>query len=349
MLMLAAEVHAQEIDLRGLFRQSKTLDMAVGYEVDRSWPRPHAGDAEAASVSAVEVDRSGAVWTLQRGRVPVQVFDADGKLIRSWGEGLFRKPHGLALDREDCVWITDIGAHTVTRLSPDGEPQLQLGTPGEPGNDATHFNQPTDVAIASDGTVYVSDGYGNNRVVIFDRDGNYLKQFGEEGAKPGQFRLPHALVIDAQDRLYVADRSNARIQVFDAQGTFLAQWRNLVVPWDLALAPDGAILACGSSPMRWPRGPQIGVPLGIPPKDQLVMKLDASGRVLELWTFAEGAKEPGALDWVHGLGVDASGNLYLGDIEGHRVQKFRRLGAELNDAAILRARDVGEPGGAGRR
>jgi hypothetical protein len=275
-------------------------------------------------MSAISVDPNGRVWTLNRGDTPVQVFDQAGNHLASWGEGEFQKPHGLGLDPDGNVWITDIGLHVVRKYSPEGKRLLSLGTPGEPGDDTTHFDQPTDVSVAPNGTVYVSDGYGNNRVVVFDRAGRYLKSWGAFGHDPGRFHLPHALALDSRGRVYVADRSNARIQVFDPQGAFLDEWRNLTVPWDLCITPRDEILVCGSSPMRWPKGPQV-VPLGVPPKDQLVIKLDTSGRALELWTFPMQRNQAGALDWVHAIAVDDQANLYLGDIQGQRVQKFRRL------------------------
>ncbi len=334
-MLITPSLPAQDIRLTGLFkRRAPVPQMVVGYRVDADWPAVRDATLDEGAVSASAVDGQGQVWVLRRGAVPVQVYDREGKLVRSWGEGQFRKPHGLAIGPEDgTIWITDAGLHTVTQFTPEGQALRMLGTPGELGEDATHFNQPTDVAIGRDGVIYVSDGYGNNRVVRFDALGNVLGVIGGvEGSGPGQFRLPHALAVDGAGRLYVADRSNARVQVFDAEGKYLAEWRNLLVPWDLAMSPDGrSILVCGSSPMRRPAGAQVGVPLGIPPRDQLVMKLDLTGRLLELWTFPLGGDAAGELEWVHGLGVDEAGDLYLGDIEGRRIQKFERL--EADDAA----------------
>src|SRR5262249_23940431 len=138
--------------------------------------------------------------------------------------------------------------------------------------------------------------------------------------------------------LYVADRGNARVQVFDPAGRFLEEWRNLLIPWDIWITPDDQIYVCGSSPMRW--GPtQYLRPLGIPPMDQLVMKFDLAGKALELWTFPLGGvgdapKQPGELIWVHGMAVDSRGDLYLGDIVGRRAQKFRRLDATLSKRRV---------------
>jgi sugar lactone lactonase YvrE len=327
----ASPALAQEIELRALFRQDPPApSLAVGYEVVPGWPRlsdPNDDSAAWGAMSALTVDGEGRIWTLNRGKTPVQIFDAAGNRLSAWGEGEFQKPHGIGLDPDGSVWITDTGLHVARKYSPDGNRLLSLGTPGEAGDDTSHFNQPTDVAVAPDGTTYVSDGYGNDRIVVFDRDGRYVKSWGTLGHEPGRFHLPHAVALDSQGRVYVADRSNARIQVFDPRGAFLGEWRNLVTPWDLWISADDEIFVCGSSPMRWPKGPQV-IPLGVPPKDQFVMKLDASGRVLELWTFALGGGQAGSLDWVHAIAIDTQGNLYLGDIQGQRAQKFRRLTPE---------------------
>jgi DNA-binding beta-propeller fold protein YncE len=316
---------AQQVELRDLFRARAELPQpAVGYEIEPAWPSDPDEGRHDGAVSAIDIDAGGRVWVLGRGRVPVRVFDTRGNLVRAWGEGRFGKPHGLGFDAEGNVWIADVGRHVVEKFTPTGDHLLTLGTPGEAGTDSTHFDQPTDVAVAPDGEVFVSDGYGNNRIARFDTLGRFLGSFGTEGSGPGEFRLPHALIFDARGRLYVADRSNARVQIFDRTGRFLSEWRNLIVPWDLALAPDGEILAVGSTPMRR-AGSLALVPLGIPPKDQVVLKLDPSGRVRELWAFPIGRSPAGSLDWVHGLAADEDGHLYLGDIQGQRVQKFRRV------------------------
>ena len=299
-------------------------DLAVGYEVDALWPRRPLRHPWG-EVSGVAVDRRGRIWSLDRGDVPVQVFDREGQLLQAWGQGRFRRPHQIELDRQGNVWVVDAGAHVVSKFTAEGKPLLTLGTPGTPGDDNRHFNQPTDLAITPQGHLFVSDGYGNNRVVHFDADGRYVHSWGYLGSGPGQFSLPHAIAIDSRERLYVADRNNARVQVFDQRGAFLAQWCNLVVPWHIEIARDDSVYVCGSSPMRWGKLPLPGVVLGVPPKDQLVMRLDTAGRVRELWTFPLGKDRAGELEWVHGLAVDVRGDLYLGDIQGRRLQRFVRL------------------------
>jgi hypothetical protein len=212
----------------------------------------------------------------------------------------------------------------VRKYTPEGEPMMTLGTPDEPGCDETHLNGPTDVAITADGDVFVSDGYGNSRVVHFDARGRFIKAWGELGVEPGQFSLPHAIAVDSHRRVYVAGRNNVRIQVFTDDGAFVDQWRNLIVPWGLCATPADEIWAVGSSPMRWEEDKDQ---LGGPPKDQIFMKFSPGGRVLQLWTVPkgrDGQERTGECNWVHGVAVDSRGSLYVGDIAGRRAQKFVR-------------------------
>jgi streptogramin lyase len=308
-----------------------------GFQFEPSWPAGGVAPEFHGAVSALDVDRSGQIWVVSRSTVPVRVYDAKGQFVRSWGGGVFQKPHGLGFDAEGRAWITDIGDHTVRQFTPEGELLRTLGTPGEAGVDETHFNQPTDVAVGPDGSVYVSDGYGNNRVVRFDPSGRFQAAFGSLGTGPGQFRLPHALAFDGAGRLYVADRSNGRIQVFDASGRFLAEWADVLMPWDIWISPGGRIFVCGSSPMRRTGLGLKLLPPGIPPRDQIVVEFNAAGQVQARWMFPQGTK-PGALDWVHGLTCTPDGALYLGDIQGERAQKFNFIQRKRSiDAGVERA------------
>jgi hypothetical protein len=182
---------------------------------------------------------------------------------------------------------------------------------------------PTDAAVAANGDIYVSDGYGNARVVVFDKNGKYLREWGELGHGPGQFSIAHAIAIDSRGRVYVADRNNVRIQVFDPQGKFLDEWRDLVVPWGFHMTKDDQLWVCGSSPMQWRKE---DTSVGIPPKDQVFMRFDtATGRLRQLYTIPkgiDGAERPGDLNWVHCIAVDSRGNNNAGDIKGKRAQKF---------------------------
>jgi DNA-binding beta-propeller fold protein YncE len=236
---------------------------------------------------------------------------------------LFETVHHIRIDSSGHIWISDAAQHTVHKFAPEGKLLLTIGVSGEAGNDETHLNRPTDMAISPVGEVFVADGYGNNRVVHFDAKGRFVKSWGRMGTGPGEFSMPHSIAMDSKGQLYVAGRNNNRIQVFDQNGRLLRTFPQVMVPWNILITPKDEVYVCGSSPMRWGDRPSLGVP----PKDQMVMKFDTSGRLLELWTFPVGEK-PGELNWLHGIAIDAAGDLYLSDIMGERIQKFVRLPAK---------------------
>ena len=180
-------------------------------------------------VSAVTTDAQGDVYVFQRGPKAdaVVVFDGQGKYLRSWGRGFFGNPHGIRADKQGNIWAVDNGHHQVYKFTRDGKLLLTLGTKGVTGVDDKTFARPTDIAWASNGDFFVSDGYGNKRVVKFNKDGKYLLTWGTAGTAPGEFNTPHSIAVDSKDRVYVSDRENNRIQVFDSTGKFLKQWTHL--------------------------------------------------------------------------------------------------------------------------
>ncbi|MGH9672185.1 MAG: peptidyl-alpha-hydroxyglycine alpha-amidating lyase family protein [Bryobacteraceae bacterium] len=190
-------------------------------------------------VSSVAVDAKEEVYVFHRGPKadPIVVFDAKGKYLRSWGRGMFGNAHGMRVDRDGNVWVTDNGAHQVMKFTRDGKLLLTLGVKGKAGTDEKTFNRPTDIAFAPAGEFYVSDGYGNSRVVKFSSDGKYITAWGKRGAGPGEFNTPHSIGIDSKGRVYVSDRENNRIQIFDADGKFLRQWTHLGATQNLFLTP----------------------------------------------------------------------------------------------------------------
>jgi sugar lactone lactonase YvrE len=296
------------------------INLATTYVHDAKWPAKPA-DMPWAEMSSIAIDASDNVYLLTRTSAPVQVYDAHGKFLRTWGKGMVT-PHQIRLDPSGNLWVADVGTHVVEKFTPEGKLLLTIGTRGKAGRDSAHFNKPTDVAIAPGGDIYVSDGYGNARVVHFDKDGKYLGEWGEAGQGPGQFSIPHSIALDTNGRVYVADRNNVRIQVFDAQGKLLAQWRDLMVPWTFAMLKGDQLWVCGSSPMQWRKEDKA---LGCPPKDQVFMRFDTSGKLQQLLTLPkgiDGLERPGEVNWVHALAFDSHGNLYVGDIIGKRAQKF---------------------------
>ncbi len=159
-------------------------NLAIGYEVEPAWPkRDH--DEPWGAMSGIAVDEQDNVWTLNRGDLPVQVFDREGTLIRSWGRGEFDRPHQLRFGPNGSVWITDAGLHVVRKYTRDGKLLMNLGEPGVAGDDSTHFDGPTDVAITPEGELFITDGYGNNRVVHCDAEGRFLEAWGRMGVGPG--------------------------------------------------------------------------------------------------------------------------------------------------------------------
>ncbi|MCA9151159.1 MAG: hypothetical protein KDA92_17730, partial [Planctomycetales bacterium] len=195
-------------------------NVARTYTVDPTWPaRPES--VTWAAMPGIAVDAQDQIWTFNRSTPPIQVYRPDGSFVRSWGAETVGLAHHLKIDHDGNIWIADIGLHIVRKFSPEGKVLKTLGTPGVKGCDEAHFNMPTDMAISRQGDVFVSDGYGNNRIVHFDANGNFVKAWGDLGVAPDQFSLPHAIAMDSLGRLYVADRNNVRVQVYDQQAKLL--------------------------------------------------------------------------------------------------------------------------------
>jgi streptogramin lyase len=190
-------------------------------------------------VSSVATDSAGNVYVFHRGKKadPLVVFDSKGKYLRSWGRGLFGNPHGLRIDKQDNVWVTDNGDHQVMKFTNTGRLLLTLGIKGQAGTTDQTFNRPTDIAFAANGDFYVSDGYGNSRVVKFSPDGKYQLAWGKRGTRPGDFNTPHSVAVDSKTNVYVSDRENNRIQIFDRNGKFLRQWTHLGATQNIFITP----------------------------------------------------------------------------------------------------------------
>jgi peptidylamidoglycolate lyase len=236
-----------------------------------------------------------------------------GKLLAEWGAGEFIMPHGLTLDHEDNVWLTDVGRHQVFKFTHDGRLLLTLGERGQPGADQSHFNLPTDVAVLPDGSFYVSDGYRNTRVVKFDAAGRYEFEWGGKGAEPGKFNLPHGVAVDERGRVFVCDRSNARLQVFDARGKFLAEWEGPAIgrPYGVSVAADGHVFIIDGGDQSKTQ-----------PDRSKAVELDADGNVVD--SFGSYGTEPGQFRLGHDIAVARDGSVYVAEGAGKRVQKFIR-------------------------
>lgn len=297
------------------------LNVSTCYQVDAAWPRRPA-HCKLADVPGIAIDGKNRVWVFTRAVPPIQVYDTNGEFLFAWGEDTVGRAHHLKILPGGEVWLADIGHHVIRKYSQDGKVLQTLGRPDEPGCDEARLDRPTDMAVTPAGDIFVSDGYGNNRIVHFDASGKFVKEWGRMGTAPGEFSLPHAIALDSKGRLFVADRNNARVQVFNQRGELQSEWRNLVVPWGFWVTKQDEVWICGSSPMVWRQTDSV---LGCPPKDQLFMKCSTEGKLLQLWTVPkgdDGKEQPGELNWVHSLAVDEAGNIYAGDIVGKRAQKF---------------------------
>ena len=295
------------------------------YSVVHGWPVLPDGMV-LGQVSGVAVDSHNHVFIFHRAEgswatdkthpiasATILCFDGvTGALISSWGQNRFVEPHGLRIDREDNIWVTDRALQQIFKFSHDGKLLLTVGTERTPGLDATHFNLPADIAFAADGSFYVADGYGNRRIAKFSPQGKFLLDWGKEGTGPGEFALPHSVAVDAQGLVYVADRGNSRIQVFDAAGKFLHEWKSpeLGRPWSLTIGPDNLLYVIDGGDLK-PNPPDRGQ----------ILKLDLSGKILAKWSRF--GNQDGQIYWGHDLAVGKDGAVYVGDVyHSMRVQKF---------------------------
>jgi len=256
---------------------------------------------ELGACSAVAVNSTGEIYLFHRKKHPIICLNSEGKFLRSWGDQYIRTAHGLRIDRDDNLWVTDVERHRAFKFNPQGKLLLALGT-GMPGSDTDQFNLPTDIAFGAQGNVYISDGYGNARVMKFNCQGRFLTTWGTPGKGNGEFRLPHAIVVDAKGRVLVGDRENNRIQIFDGEGKLLDIWKGFA-PFGLAFDHEGRLFVADG------RGGQV-------------LQLNRQGRVVHAWGGA--GTDPGEFQMPHSLAFDAAGNLYVAEVDGQRVQKFRR-------------------------
>jgi DNA-binding beta-propeller fold protein YncE len=262
---------------------------------------------------------------------PIMLFDLDGKLIRSFGAGKVSWPHGIHVDSEGNVWVTDAFrpnqgglGHTVLKFSPTGELLLTIGTPGQAG-DPPLLDQPNDVAVAPNGDVFIVQSHGagtaRHAVLKFSRDGTFIKKIGEPGFGPLQWREPHAIAIDAQGRLFIGDRYNNRIQIIDQEGTFIASWTqfgrpsgiyikgDVIAVADSESAPDGNNPYTGQRNAGWAKGIRIGSV--------------SSGWVH--YFIPDDNPNPGGFSGAEGVAIDAQGNVYGAEVSQARVTKHTRL------------------------
>ena len=271
----------------------------------------------------VAVDADDRVYVYSRGKHPMIIFEQDGTFVGSWGEGFFVRPHGLTMDADGHLWCADDGAHCVYKCTKDGKVLLTIGTPKQPAPrlSGQPFNQPTKVAFdPHTGDVYIADGYGNARVHKYTAEGKYLFSWGSGGVEPGQFNLVHSVATDAVGRVYVADRENHRVQVFDDQGAYLGQWNNLHRPCGLHIV--GQLAYIGQIPTH------LDVNADYLNLGACVTIHDLSGRQLARLGASRPGEQPGEFTAPHGLGIDSHGDIYVAEVSwsayGRRLNPQRQ-------------------------
>jgi DNA-binding beta-propeller fold protein YncE len=267
--------------------------------------------------SGVALNSKGHIYLFQRAEPMLAEYDPNGSFVRSLGEGLFVHPHGLRIDANDDIWTTDDESHLVLKLSPAGEVLLVLGRRNTAAEAEWLFNQPTDIAFGKNGEIYVADGYGNSRIVKFDHEGNFLKSWGRYGGEPGEFNLPHSVVVDDKGRVYVGDRENQRIQIFDSDGTYLTQWTSIGYPYGLFITLDQHVWMIDGGYDR-------------------VVEFSPDGRMLG--TFGEPGHSAGQFAWGHFLAIGADKKLYVADVLNWRFQVFESVPPSGRNSTYVPAR-----------
>src|SRR5438034_6873756 len=280
------------------------------YRVVENWAKLPEG-WNLTDVASVAVDSKDRIYVFNRGAHPMVVLDREANFITSWGEGLFNRAHGLHIDTEDNLYCTDDGDHTVRKCSTDGKVLLTIGIPNKPAPfmSGEPFHRCTHTALSPKGEIYVSDGYGNACVHKYSPDGKLLKTWGEPGTDPGQFNIVHNIATDSEGWVYVADRENHRVQVFDGNGKYETQWNNLHRPCGLFM-PPGKCPVCYIGEL----GAVQPVSRNVPNLGPRVTIVDNTGkRISRLGGLGPGL---GPTEFLapHGLAVDSHGDLYVGEV-----------------------------------
>ncbi|PPR24803.1 MAG: hypothetical protein CFH40_00679 [Alphaproteobacteria bacterium MarineAlpha10_Bin3] len=280
------------------------------YRVDPQWGRlPDGWDLR--DVAAVAVDRKDNVYVFNRGAHPMIVFDRDGNFLRAWGENIFSRAHGLHIGPDETLYCTDDGDHTMRACTLDGKVVMTIGIPGKPSPfmAGEPFHRCTHTALSPQGDLYISDGYGNARVHKYAPDGRLLFSWGEPGTDPGQFNIPHNICCDADGWVYVADRENHRVQVFDGNGRFETQWHNMH-------RPCGLCMATGADPLCYigELGPGMKVNRETPNLGPRISIMNNKGELLARIGDIHRGMAPNQFLAPHGLAVDSHGDIYVGEV-----------------------------------
>ncbi|MEW4923594.1 peptidyl-alpha-hydroxyglycine alpha-amidating lyase family protein [Algibacter sp. 2305UL17-15] len=310
-------------------KETKKAISSDYYELVNDWPKlPNSftlgsptGLGLDTNGNIIVFHRSGRAWdSMPISHLPlitkntISTIDAKtGKIIKSWGKNLFIMPHGLEVDNQNNIWVTDCGLHQVFKFDSNGNLLMTLGEAKVSGNDAEHFNLPTDIAVAKDGSFYISDGYENSRIVKFSKEGKYLFEWGKFGNEKGEFNIPHGIDLDNEANVYVADRENNRIQKFDAKGNFIALWQNKITEQLYSVTIDNK------------NNHLFGIDY-MTVNDSIVKGSDIFRFDLNLnqqLQFGRTGFYDGPISRYHDILIDNERSIYVGDILGNKVQKFK--------------------------
>jgi hypothetical protein len=308
------------------------------YDLEPAWPRKPESLGSWAGNPCVMIDAKQQIWVSNRAFPAMMIFDTQGDFVRAWdgptlfsenGPALFqsreRGPYNLHFFRFDAagnVWIANTNRHVIQKCDQDGNVLLTIGTLDTAGEDKAHMNRPTDMTVTPAG-VFVTDGYGNRRIVHYSPEGRFIKAWGKSGVGTEDFIDPHA-ICHIGEHLYVVDRGNIRIKVYDFNGRLLDIWRDLILPWPLVPTPDSAFWTCGCTPIRLDQYTEITG--GRLQQDQIAVKFNPSGKILQIRAFPTSARSdrhvPGKMNMLHGICEDTQGNLYLGEAFNPGPQKY---------------------------
>ena len=290
------------------------------YHVVEGWPQLPA-NIKLGAVISVDVDGKGNVWVFHRNQPPILKFDPSGKLLTSFGTDMFVQPHGMAIDREGNLWVTDAQdkdgkGQQVFKFSPEGKVLMTLGKAGVAKEGADTFNGPTDVVIAPNGDIFVSDGHvanSNGRIVKFSKDGKFIKEWGKKGTGPGEMDTPHSIAMDSRGRIFVADRGNSRIQIFDQDGHFIDQWKQFGRPSGVYIDKKDIIYVVDS---------QSNATLNPGFKRGLRVGSAKDGKVTAMVPFVEPDPDKNANAGMEGVAADTKGTIYVGETTTMMLKKY---------------------------
>ncbi len=311
-----ARAYAQASDAPNPYR---TIENWVKLPDERKWGQTIGVDVDPDGKSIWVFERCGGTTCDGSNLAPILKIDASGNVVKSFGAGMFIRPHGLFVGRDGNVWGTDDRGHQVFKFSPDGKVLMTLGKPRVAGNGPDTFNSPSDVLVAPNGDIFVADGHGgdtNARIVKFAKDGAFIKAWGKKGSGPGEFNVPHSLAMDSSGRLFVGDRSNSRIQIFDQDGKLLAEWKQFGRPSGVFIDRNDVIYVADSESNNtqnpgFKRGLRIGSA-----KDGKVTAL-----IPDPLPVKEGSG-PGTGSAAEGVAADADGNVYGAEVDARKLMRY---------------------------